>query len=76
MTTSDIPDLKKRTKNFVETLELIFLFRPSAEEIYATDRSTFVEETSLSINAGRQIASRTLPRRLHSGREAVQHSRA
>ena len=48
MTTSDIPDRKKQTKNFVETLALIFLFRPSAEEIYATDRSTFVEETSLS----------------------------
>ena len=48
MTTSDIPDLKKRTKNFVETLALIVLFRPSADEVYAIDRSTFVEENSLS----------------------------
>ena len=52
----------------------IFLFRPSVAEMYAEDRSVFVEESSLSSTLGGQIAPRTFPRRLHGRREVVQHS--
>ena len=47
-TTSDIPVRKKRTKNFAETLASIFYFVRQPKRFIATDRSTFVEETSLS----------------------------
>ena len=70
------PRPEKADEEFCRDAGVDLLFRPSADEVYATDRSTFVEETSLSSNAGRQIAARTLPRGLHSGREVVQHSRA
>ena len=46
--TSDIRVRKKRTRNFAESAGVDLLFRPSADELYRTDRSTFVEETSLS----------------------------
>ena len=46
--TSDIRGLKKQTKNFAGTLASISYFVPRSEDIYPTDRSTFVDETSLA----------------------------
>jgi pantoate--beta-alanine ligase len=42
------PRPEKTDEEFCRDAGVDLLFRPSAEEIYATDRSTFVEETSLS----------------------------
>ncbi len=42
------PRPEKTDEEFCRNAGVDLLFRPSAEEIYATDRSTFVEETSLS----------------------------
>jgi len=42
------PRPEKADEAFCRDAGVDFLFRPSADEIYATDRSTFVEETSLS----------------------------
>jgi pantoate--beta-alanine ligase len=42
------PRPEKADEEFCRTAGVDLLFRPSAEEVYATDRSTFVEETSLS----------------------------
>jgi pantoate--beta-alanine ligase len=42
------PRPKKADEEFCRDAGADLLFRPSAEEIYAVDRSTFVEETSLS----------------------------
>jgi pantoate--beta-alanine ligase len=38
----------KTDEEFCRNAGVDLLFRPSADEVYATDRSTFVEETSLS----------------------------
>jgi pantoate--beta-alanine ligase len=42
------PRPEKADEEFCRNAVVDLLFRPSAEEVYATDRSTFVEETSLS----------------------------
>jgi pantoate--beta-alanine ligase len=42
------PRPEKEDEEFCRNAGVDLLFRPSAEEVYATDRSTFVEETSLS----------------------------
>lgn len=42
------PRPEKADEEFCRNARVDLLFRPSAEEVYATDRSTFVEETSLS----------------------------
>jgi pantoate--beta-alanine ligase len=42
------PRPEKTDEEFCRDAGVDLLFRPSADEIYATDRSTFVEETSLS----------------------------
>ena len=42
------PRPKKADEEFCRDAGVDLLFRPSAEEVYADDRSTFVEETSLS----------------------------
>ena len=42
------PRPEKTDEEFCRNAGVDLLFRPSTEEIYATDRSTFVEETSLS----------------------------
>jgi pantoate--beta-alanine ligase len=42
------PRPEKEDEEFCRSAGVHLLFRPSAEEIYATDRSTFVEEISLS----------------------------
>jgi pantoate--beta-alanine ligase len=42
------PRPEKADEEFCRNAGVNLLFRPSAEELYATDRSTFVEETSLS----------------------------
>ena len=46
--TSDIRVRKKSDEELCRSAGVDLLFRPSAEEVYATDRSTFVEEISLS----------------------------
>src|SRR5712691_7330570 len=42
------PRPEKADEEFCRNAGVDLLFRPSANEVYATDRSTFVEETSLS----------------------------
>jgi pantoate--beta-alanine ligase len=42
------PRPEKGDEDFCRNAGVDLLFRPSADEVYATDRSTFVEETSLS----------------------------
>ena len=42
------PRPEKEDEKFCRNAGVDLLFRPPADEIYATDRSTFVEETSLS----------------------------
>jgi len=42
------PRPEKEDEEFCRDAGVDLLFRPSAEEVYAADRSTFVEETSLS----------------------------
>src|SRR6059036_444620 len=42
------PRPEKADEEFCRNASVDFLFRPSVEEVYPTDRSTFVEETSLS----------------------------
>jgi pantoate--beta-alanine ligase len=42
------PRPEKADEEFCRNAGVDFLFRPSVEEVYSTDRSTFVEETSLS----------------------------
>jgi len=42
------PRPEKADEEFCRNAGVDFLFRPSVEEVYPTDRSTFVEETSLS----------------------------
>ena len=42
------PRPEKADEEFCRNAGVDLLFRPSADEVYATDRSTFVEETSLS----------------------------
>jgi pantoate--beta-alanine ligase len=42
------PRPEKADEEFCRGAGVDLLFRPSAEEVYATDRSTFVEETSFS----------------------------
>jgi pantoate--beta-alanine ligase len=42
------PRPEKTDEEFCRNAGVDVLFRPSANEVYATDRSTFVEETSLS----------------------------
>lgn len=42
------PRPEKADEEFCRSAGVDLLFRPSADEIYATDRSTFVEETALS----------------------------
>ena len=46
--TSVIRDPEKADEEFCRSAGVDLLFRPSAEEVYPNDRSTFVEETSLS----------------------------
>jgi pantoate--beta-alanine ligase len=43
------PRPEKADEEFCRSAGVDLLFRPSADEVYATDRSTFVDETSLSI---------------------------
>jgi pantoate--beta-alanine ligase len=42
------PRPEQADEEFCRNAGVDFLFRPSVEEVYSTDRSTFVEETSLS----------------------------
>ena len=42
------PRPEKADEEFCRSAGVDLLFRPSADEVYTTDRSTFVEETSLS----------------------------
>jgi pantoate--beta-alanine ligase len=42
------PRPEKTDEEFCRNAGIDFLFRPSADQVYAIDRSTFVEETSLS----------------------------
>jgi pantoate--beta-alanine ligase len=42
------PRPEKADEEFCQSAGVDFLFRPSAEDVYPNDRSTFVEETSLS----------------------------
>jgi len=42
------PRPEKADEDFCRSAGVDLLFRPSAEEVYAADRSTFVDETSLS----------------------------
>jgi pantoate--beta-alanine ligase len=42
------PRPEKADEDFCRNAGVDLLFRPSADEVYTTDRSTFVEETSLS----------------------------
>src|SRR5436305_535483 len=42
------PRPEKSDEELCRSAGVVLLFRPSAEEVYAIDRSTFVEETSLS----------------------------
>src|SRR5262245_685125 len=42
------PRPEKADEELCRSAGVDLLFRPSAEEVYATERSTFVEETSLS----------------------------
>jgi pantoate--beta-alanine ligase len=42
------PRPERADEEFCRNAGVDLLFRPSADEVYATDRSTFVEETSLS----------------------------
>ena len=42
------PRREKADEEFCRSAGVDLLFRPSADQVYATDRSTFVEETSLS----------------------------
>jgi pantoate--beta-alanine ligase len=42
------PRPEKADEEFCRDAGVVLLFRPSADEVYAADRSTFVEETSLS----------------------------
>src|SRR5262245_54072174 len=42
------PRPEKADEEFCRDANVDLLFRPSADQVYATDRSTFVEETSLS----------------------------
>ena len=42
------PRPEKADEEFCQNAGVDLLFRPSAEDVYAADRSTFVEETSLS----------------------------
>jgi pantoate--beta-alanine ligase len=42
------PRPEKADEEFCRSAGVDLLFRPSADQVYATDRSTFVEETSLS----------------------------
>jgi pantoate--beta-alanine ligase len=42
------PRPEKGDEEFCRNAGVDFLFRPQVEEVYSTDRSTFVEETSLS----------------------------
>jgi len=42
------PRPEKADEEFCRNAGVDFLFRPPVEEVYSTDRSTFVEETSLS----------------------------
>jgi pantoate--beta-alanine ligase len=42
------PRPEKADEEFCRNAGVDLLFRPSADQVYATDRSTFVEETSLS----------------------------
>jgi len=42
------PRPEKADEDFCRNAGVDLLFRPSADEVYAIDRSTFVEETSLS----------------------------
>ena len=42
------PRPEKADEEFCHSAGVDLLFRPSADELYRTDRSTFVEETSLS----------------------------
>ena len=42
------PRPEKADEEFCRNAGVDFLFRPSVDEVYSTDRSTFVEETSLS----------------------------
>jgi pantoate--beta-alanine ligase len=51
------PRPEKADEEFCRNAGVDFLFRPSAGEVYATDRSTFVEETSLS----RMLEGRSRP---------------
>lgn len=43
------PRPEKADEEFCRNAGVDLLFRPSADEVYATDRSTFADETSLSI---------------------------
>ena len=52
------------------------IFRPSPNEMYADDRSTFVEETALSRAALRRFATGPFPRRQHGGDEVISSPRA
>ena len=68
------PRPEKTDEEFCRSAGVDFLFRPSVAEMYADDRSVFVEESSISEYLGGQIASRTFPRCLHGRREVIQHS--
>ena len=68
------PRPEKTDEEFCRNAGVDFLFRPSVAEMYAEDRSVFVEESSLSSTLGGQIAPRTFPRCLHGRREVIQHS--
>ena len=64
------PRPEKNDEEFCRNAGVDLLFRPSAAEMYAEDRSVFVEESSLSNTLGGQIAARTFPRCLHSRRRS------
>ena len=55
------PRPEKADEEFCRNGGVDFLFRPPVEEVYSTDRSTFVEETSLSsrlegLHGSREVA--------------------
>ena len=70
------PRPEKADEEFCRSAGVDLLFRPSADEVYRK-RSLDIRGRDFVVeHAGRQIAPRTLPRGVHSGREVVQHSRA
>ena len=67
------PRPEKADEEFCRNAGVDFLFRPSAEEVYSTDRSICRRDFIVE-QARRQIATGTFSGRLHGSREVVQHS--